>query len=710
MANQKNEFAGKLGFIYAILIIAAFLILGQVLYIQVAKGDEYRALSDERNIDTLPVTAVRGNIFDVNGNVLATSVPIFDIRMDVACPNISDKLFNQKVDSIAIGLVKIFGLKSKKDYKRLLVEGRKKNKHGVLLHKGATFTELKEVKKLPILRLGRFKGGLLLEQHYLRVMPYGMLARRTIGYENEEKKLYVGLEGAFNEELKGTSDTVLMQRITTGGEWIPIMNSEHQEPRNGHDIVTTIDKNLQDVAEMALMHHLQEQGAYQGCAILMEVATGEIRAIANLRKNKAGQYDEIYNYSIAESIEPGSTFKLASLLAILEEGSVDLNDMVKYSGSVVFANRTMKDSHTLPISHITLKQTLEQSSNVGTSLFANRVFGKNPQKFIDRLYAMNLNQPLGVEMAGENPPFIKDTKHRSWWKTSLPWMSIGYELKVTPLQTLTLYNAVANNGVMVKPMFVKAIKDKNTTVKTFSPTVINKAICSPSTIAKAKTVLESIVTDGTAKEPFKETPYKVAGKTGTALIAKNGSYKDKIYNASFVGYFPADNPKYSCIVVVNNPSHGKIYGGAVAAPVFREIADRVFATNVTVNDTSNLYARALPIPDTGAILLPPITSGNSADLLQVTNLLGVPVTISGTAAEWTACKQEEGHLVLCPKKLGKESLPDVIGMTPRDAVYILELYGLKVKLVGKGRVSSQSLPAGSKAQKGSQITLTLTNA
>lgn len=708
MANTKNELTGKLLVIYGVLILAAVVVILQVIYIQYFKGDEYRALSDNRNIDTIPVTAVRGNIFDVNGNVLATSVPIFDIRMDVGCTNITDKMFNQNVDSIAIGLVKIFGLKSKKDYKKLLVEGRKKNKHGVLLHKGATFTELKQVKKLPILRLGRFKGGLLTEQHYLRIMPYGMLARRTIGYESEEKKLYVGIEGACNEELKGTSDTVLMQRIT-GGEWIPILNSGRQEPRNGHDIVTTIDKNLQDVAENALMHHLQEQGAYQGCAILMEVSTGEIRAIANLRKNKAGEYDEIYNYSIAESIEPGSTFKLASLLAVLEEGSVGLNDMVKYSGSVKFANRTMTDSHTLPISHITLKQTLEHSSNVGTSLFVTRVFGKNPQKFIDRLYAMNLNQPLGVEMAGENPPFIKDTKHRSWWKTSLPWMSIGYELQITPLQTLTLYNAVANNGTMVKPMFIKAIKDKNTTIKTFSPIVINKAICSSSTIAKAKVVLESIVTDGTAKEPFKETPYKVAGKTGTALIAKNGSYKEKIYNASFVGYFPADNPKYSCIVVVNNPSQGKIYGGAVAAPVFREIADRVFATNVTVNDTSNLYARALPVPDTGAKLLPCITSGNSSDLAQVISIFGVPSALAGKAVEWTTCRQEAGRLVLYPKQLGKESLPDVIGMTPRDAVYILESYGLKVKLVGKGRVASQSLPAGSKAKKGHQITLTLSN-
>ncbi len=708
MEEFRNDIVWRLWLIYWLLFLAGMVVLGQVIYIQFVKGDEYRKLAEDKTIRTSEVAAIRGNILAIDGSLLATTVPIFDIRLDVASKNFTDKEFYKKVDSIALGLSKIFNDKNKNTYKKLLIAGRKNENHYLFIQKGVNFAELKQVQKLPILRRGKFKGGLITEQQNIRKMPYGLLARRTIGYENSTLKLYVGLEGAYNEDLSGTSGKVIEQKIA-GGEWIPVMNSERVEPHNGKDIVTTIDKNLQDVAETALLHHLEEQGAYQGCAILMEVKTGEIRAIANLRKNKAGKYDEIYNYALAESIEPGSTFKLASLLAILEEGGADLNDVVPYSGSVKFANRTMRDSHTLPLTHISLRQAMEQSSNVGISLFTTRCFGHNPQKYVDRLYNLSINLPLGIELAGENPPFIKDTKHRNWSKTSLPWMSIGYELKLTPLQTLTLYNAVANNGIMVKPMFVKEIRYAGKSEKICEPTIINKAICSAKTIAKAQQVLKSIVTNGTAKDPFKNTPYTVAGKTGTALIANKGSYVNKIYNASFVGYFPADNPKYSCIVIVNNPSEGKIYGGVVAAPVFREIADRVFATNVTVNDTTELYTRAMPLADSTGDSLPPLSTGHSADMVKVARMLNLNITNTTVTSEWSVCTASAGHLILVPKRLGKNYLPDVSGMTARDAVYLLESYGLRVKIIGKGKVISQSLMAGSKAVKGNEITITLTN-
>ncbi|MCK4639399.1 MAG: penicillin-binding protein 2, partial [Bacteroidales bacterium] len=419
----------------------------------------------------------------------------------------------------------------------------------------------------------------------IRKMPFKELAKRTIGYENKKENLFVGLEGAYSEYLEGKKGKQLRQRICNG-DWKPIQDENEIEPQNGKDIITTIDINIQDVAENALLEHLKEHKAFQGCAILMEVETGYIKAIANLQYDSSdNKYKESYNYAFAENVEPGSTFKLASMIAVIEDRKVNLSDTIDTGdGWIVYYNRTMRDAYKIRDGKITCREAFEKSSNVGVSMIIWDAYKKNPEKFVEHLYDMSLNKPLGIEFQGEGHPFIKHPKDKKiWYGTTLPWMSVGYEISLTPLQILTFYNAVANGGKMVKPMFVKEIRQTGKTIKTFKPVVINKSICSKRTIDTVQSLLEGVVERGTAKS-LNNSIYKIAGKTGTAQIAnKNKGYNKGFYNASFVGYFPADDPKYSCIVVVNKPSGGKYYGSSVAAPVFKEIADKVYATQLDIH-------------------------------------------------------------------------------------------------------------------------------
>ncbi len=694
--------------IYWLMVALGVYIIYRAGYIVFVKGDEYRSHTRETTLKLGEIEAVRGNIMSVDGNVLATTVPIFDIRMDVANPNITTSLFREKLDSLAHCLSHVFPSKSAFQWKKELREARKKGSRYFLIKRNVDYNTLRAVKKMPILRLGPNRGGLILVQKNTRRMPYGLLARRTIGYFNPENNLYVGLEGAYNEYLGGVNGKMWMQRIS-GGEWIPVLGNQLMPPINGKDVVTTLDIKVQDVAERSLLEQLEANEASQGCVIVMEVKTGDIRAIANLSKSPDGGYDERYNYALAESIEPGSTFKLISLVAAMDKSRLKLTDSIPYQGSVVWANAVMKDDHPLNRRYITLKDAFAHSSNVATSLFVNKVFGKKPRKFSEKLYSMGIGEPLGVEIPGEGKPFVRKADDPRWSKTTLPYMSIGYEVKVTPLQIITFYNAIANNGRMMKPRFVKEIREGDQIVRFFEPEVLVSSVCSEETARKAREMMLAVVEKGTARGAFTGAPYSVAGKTGTAQIAVGGRYNKSNYTASFVGYFPADNPQYTIMVVISNPQKGKIYGGAVAAPVFRAIADRLYATSVGVRDEIPKMAQPveLHMDDSSTGQSDVAVRGWLPDLAPALSLIAGEEARMQGGAGWAQVSLKDGQARVQKIVIPSKTVPDVRGMTARDATFLLESCGLHVNLYGRGRVIEQSLPAGTTVTRGADISLTL---
>lgn len=645
-----------------------------------------------------PLDEMRGSILASDGSMLATSIPIFDVRIDLKTGYYTEDYFRSNVDSLAYQLSRLFGDKSKREYKSLLLQGYKEEDRFLLLKRNVTYAQLKKVRKFPIFKLGRYKGGLVTVEKSRRELPFRMLAARTIGFDREG--VSVGLEGGYNQYLRGVSGRRLMRKLSNGG-WMPVDSRTDIEPKDGNDIITTINVTYQDVAEDALYRCLTENEADHGCAILMEVQTGEIKAIANLTRQEDGSYTEAMNYAIAECTEPGSTFKLPSLMVALEDKVVALDDTVDTEGGRHwYFNQEMKDSHAGGYGRIPVRKAFELSSNVGISKVIYKSYYDKPQAFIDGLYRMSINKSLELDIAGEVKPIIKNVKNPLWTKYySLAWMSVGYEVAITPLSLLTFYNAVANNGKMVKPMFVKEIHQSGIPIETFEPIVINKAIASKATIAMAREILEGVVTHGTARHLF-NTVYKIAGKTGTAQIANDSEGYDKVnYKASFVGYFPADNPRYSCIVVVNNPSKGKFYGGAVAAPVFKEIADKVYATSLDIH----IEQEEKPYFQPG---IPMIMAANRTDITSVCSNLGFSHLID-EGSVWQEPAGDTARITFRARMIPEGTVPNVVGMGAKDGVYLMERNGLKVKVVGKGTVKSQSLEPGSRAAKNSKITLEL---
>ncbi|MBS4056720.1 MAG: transpeptidase family protein [Bacteroidales bacterium] len=705
MQDAGRDILWRVYLLYALVLIFAIAVLVRIAIIQYSIGDTLIAESEKQELKVFSLEALRGNILADDGSLLATSVPVFEIRMDVSSPHIDDALFNSKVDSLATKLADLFKNKSAREYARELREGRREGNRYLLIKNKVTYAELKKMRKFPILNRGKYRGGLIVEQHEKREKPFKELASRTIGYENNRENIFVGLEGAFHDDLKGINGKQLKRRINNG-DWIPVFDAGEIDPQNGKDVVTTIDVNLQDVAENALRRNLVENEAFQGCAVLMEVETGHIKAIANLtRDKKTGRYEESYNYAVAESVEPGSTFKLASMIALLEENKVRLTDSMRIgNGQMVYHNRVMKDVYPIRNGRITVREAFEKSSNVAISKLVTDAFGKNPEKYVDHLYALSINQPLKIEIPGEGKPYIKHPKNKQYWYgTTLPWMSIGYESQLTPLQILTLYNAVANNGKMVKPMFVEEISQGGVVIRKFATETINESIASQYTIDQLKSLLEGVVEHGTGKA-LKDSPVKIAGKTGTAQIASGKSgYNKQNYNASFVGYFPANDPKYSCIVVVNNPSAGKIYGGAVAAPVFREIADRVYATRLDIHDGKIE-------PDTTEPVTPkPYGLAYYEDYALLVKQMGFASYPRFYGTDWIYQKIEDEDTTLSTAHLSDTLMPDLTGMGLRDAVYLLERLGLNPVFTGRGQVASQSVMPGSLMLKGTTVELTLMN-
>ncbi len=703
----KRDILWRVAIIYLGILFLAFFIIGRILYLQVFAGSEYSQKAKSVAVKDITIEPNRGDIYSANGRLLATSIPYYEVRMDVNSTGLDKKLFHEKLDSLARGLAGLFGDKSPYAYKKELISARNGGSRYHLIKRSVTYQQLQALKKLPILRLGRYKGGFIVIQHNQRILPHMNLAARTIGYTNQGPTgNVVGLEGAYDHYLKGVVGVRLMRKLP-GEVWIPLNDNNEIEPRDGKDIITTIDVNLQDVAESALLRQLIKVNAHHGCAVVMEVSTGEIKAISNLQRDEQGHYAEMYNYAVGESTEPGSTFKLPVLLAAMEDGYVDLYDTIDAGNGVVeYYGVKMTDSRKGGYGRITVKEAFEYSSNVGLSKLVNRCYKGKETKFIDRLYSMRLNERTGLEIKGEGKPFIKYPGDKFWSGLTLPWMAIGYEVQMTPLQILTFYNAIANNGRMMKPKFVKAISDHGKAIKKIKDEVINPSICSMSTIAKAKIMLEGVVENGTAKN-LRNHHYKIAGKTGTAQIANQKyGYEQEgevSYQASFVGYFPAQNPKYSCIVVVNSPTRSVYYGNLVAGPVFREIADKVYSSQFQMihlaDQQQGNKERGVEIPYS--------KHSHRKELYKVLHELEIPFTDEVVNSEWVVTFRKDSCIELKNRFVHEEQVPNIVGMGGKDAIYILENLGLNVEMQGRGFVQSQSLKPGTLVQKGDKIILEL---
>lgn len=698
MKDIKADILWRVFLVYLAMLVFGIAIIARVVYIQVVEGDELLAKADSLTIRYFNVDATRGNICAADESLLATSVPIFDIRMDVASPLISNADFSNNVEALAGKLAKLFGHKPAWQIKSELVKQRNKGNRYFLIKNNVTYEQLQELRTFPIFDRGKYKGGLIILPKTKRQKPFGSLAYRTIGYENETEQLFVGLEGAYNEILSGKNGKQLRRRINNG-DWMPMFDENEVEPINGKDIITTIDVNLQDVAESSLYDHLVEHQAEWGCAVLMEVETGYIKAIANLtRIAGTDTYKEVFNYAVGQSVEPGSTFKLPSMIALFEDGLENLDDTINIGqGYAMYSGLTIQDVHGIRDGRVSIREIFEKSSNAGISKLVFDNYSSQPKKFTDRLYSMSLNEKLNLEIPGEGLPRIKNPKDKSWSNVSLPFMSIGYELTMTPLQILTFYNAVANEGRMVKPMFVKEIRDAGKVIEEFDTEVINKSICSDESIEKAQQILEGVVQRGTATS-LRTAPYRVAGKTGTAQIASSKGYDKKNYNASFVGYFPADNPKYSCIVVVSKPSTGRYYASSVAVPVFKEIADKVYATNLEIQQPDTL-------PESH--IYPLYATGYQEEIKMLYQTFDVPLDSMSTNSEWAIALKGKNSVLLDTRIFREGLIPNVKGMGARDAVYVLENLGLKVQVQGRGFVKEQSITPGTRVTKGSRITIRL---
>ncbi|MCK4748326.1 MAG: penicillin-binding protein 2, partial [Bacteroidales bacterium] len=566
---MKRDILVRASLVYLGMLLVGLLILGKALHLQVFEKEIW-AMEENSTIRHKVIEPNRGNIYSSDGRLLAVSVPFYEIRMDFKSESFTTEIFDQGVDQLSKSLSNLFQDRHWSTYKRELVRARESGNRYFLVKRNVTYSQLQKVKQYPIYNLGTYKGGVIYVQQNRRVRPYGMLAARTIGYTmTGNLRSVVGIEGAYEAELKGIEGYRLMRKIR-GDIWMPINDANEIEPKDGYDIVTTIDVDLQDVAENALHTQLLRHGADHGTVVLMEVKSGKVRAIANLAIDKNGNYRETYNFAIGESTEPGSTFKLASMIALLEDGHVHPDDMVDVGdGITYYYGQKLEDSGSKGLGKITVQHAFEASSNVGISQIVNESYKKKPEQFINRLYKMGLNRKLGLEIKGEGKPEIKYTDSELWSGLSLPWMSIGYEVRMTPMQILAFYNAVANDGKLVKPIFVEEMRSHGKTVKRFGTEILNNHICSRETLGYIKEMLEGVVENGSARN-LANSQYKIAGKTGTAQLALNKEgYSDELYMASFVGYFPADKPKYSCIVVVNAKSNHIYYGNLVAGPIFR---------------------------------------------------------------------------------------------------------------------------------------------
>ena len=690
--NVKKGILLRVRIVFVLVAPVALAIVGRLVMLQWVQGDHWRKIAEQNQLKQDKVRATRGNIFSDNGSLLATSLPFYRVAFDPTAAEKED--FKEGIDSLAMLLAGYYNDAPAREYKTRLVEARREGRQFLYISRQTiNYQAKKQMMNWPLFRKGRIKGGVIFEKHDTRYRPFYELAKRTVGFLNESAG-GAGLEFTFNRQLAGVDGVSLFRRLA-GGHWKPIY--DEVLPVEGLDISTTIDVNLQDVAETALEKALNYHHADNGCVVLMEVATGKIKAIANLGIRADDTYSETYNYALAHRTEPGSTFKLASYMALFEENAVQLSDSVFCEwGEKKYADRTMTDAHKGGYGNLSVKQAFEKSSNIAVSKLVHQHFRKEPQRFLDYLDRFGLSASLDFQIKGAAPPYIKRMNDH-WSGTTLPWMSVGYEVSLTPLQTLAFYNAVANNGDMIQPVIVEEIRRADEVTERFEPKILRKKICSEATLAKVREMLEGVVENGTAYN-IKHADYRIAGKTGTAQKFMDGSYTQRYYT-SFAGYFPAEKPKYSAIVVIDNPKGYNLYGADVAAPVFKEVADKVYARDI------EMHKELEPADPEKAKVFPVLQAGNYETLHYLCNQFGISNYAGKGAEAWVRADVVNRSVKWRPAEPVSGLVPDVRGMMLRDALYLLENKGLRVNIQGQGRVRTQSVSPGARCNKGMQVVL-----
>jgi cell division protein FtsI (penicillin-binding protein 3) len=666
MAVEDKHISYRIYLVAFAIFLMAIGIAVKLTNIQWVEGDYYRKLAKERTVKNFVIPSNKGNIYSADGSLLATSIPNYVIRFDALAPKTEE--FEKNVVALSDSLATVLDRPSGY-YQNELRKARANNNRYYLIARDLSYTDYIKMKSFPLFSLGAYKGGIIVEQKTVREHPIGKIAERTIGYERKKSNGIPdgkGIEWAYRKYLNGKDGKILKQKIAKG-QWKPIGDVNEVDPQDGYDVISTIDVYIQDIAHHALLKQLEEYQADHGCVVVMETETGHVKAIANLGRANDGTYYETTNYAVAESHEPGSTFKLVDLMAILEDKVADTSTVYDtHGGEIRYSGKAVRDSHKGGYGKISLARGFELSSNTVMVQAVYDNYKNKPSKFVDHVNSYGLNKRLHMDFEGEGQPVIPQPKDKNWSNISLPWMAFGYGVSVTPMQTLAFYNAVANNGVMVKPQFVSEIKEWNRTIKKMDVEIINPKICSDETLAKVKAVLLNVVKKGTASKLYSKD-FSMAGKTGTAAVnyAKDGG-AGKYYASSFVGYFPADKPKYSCIVVVHKPStiNNNYYGADVAGPVFKRIAQKIFTDVPSTNEIKNLNKK---IP-----------------------------------------KQEKNYNNYYAKlQKSQQLIPNVKGMPGMDAIALLENLGIKVKAVGVGKVKTQSLQSGQNIIKNTTITLEL---
>ena len=706
----RKDIVYRFFWVYGLFLLFAISIVVKMVdvYLDVNLRDNIRRLEPKE----VTFDANRGDICAVDGRPLVTSVPMYTIYMDLGAEGVKE-VFAAKVDSLALCLSRLYGDNSHAGYKKRLHSAYKKGyRYYRVNRKKITYLQLKEVCRFPIFRRGKFRGGFIPEEEIQRVYPFGNMALRTLGKLNKgagsERMGAAGLYGIEQHceiDLRGEKGLGVKDNLS--GRWIPILS---REPVDGCDVNTTIDINYQDVAQQALLKQLKKSNAGWGTVILMEVESGEIKAIANLGLVNGKYTEEAKNYALGHAgcSEPGSTFKTVSLMIALDQDRIDTSTVFDTGNGIwKYSKASIKDSDYKKGGHgeLTISEIFKLSSNVGTAMAITQSYkGREQEKeFIDRIYNLGLNRKLDLGLVGEGIPRIKYPTDKDWWGTSLAMISFGYEIEMTPLQILTYYNAIANDGKMIKPLLIKSIRQKGREIRSFETEVLKSSICSSATLGKVQKMLEGVVESGTAKN-LKNPHFKIAGKTGTAQVAdkKHGYYHNghRVYQASFVGYFPADNPKYSCIVVVNKP-RGLYYGSYVAGPVFREIVNKVYSTDIHLQEGNDLKR----LEAVGSI--PDAKSGYAEDVETVLDELDIEYLVPEKEEPWITAREQESLVRLEPRGNKEGRIPFVVGMCADDAIFLLENAGLNVKVNGMGKVRNQSLRAGDLFRKGQTIQIRL---
>jgi cell division protein FtsI (penicillin-binding protein 3) len=712
MNSDRRDILLRFGIVYVVILAVAVAIIFKIIDIQFLERPIWMKLASHLTQADREAPATRGNIFAADGELLASTLPKYYLYMDMRAEALRDTLkhhtkalFYEKVDSLAKALSRKLGGRSQEEYRRSLTNAYKRKNGRFLVYPFlVSFSDMQQIRQFPLFNLGRIKSGLCEEVYARRVRPFGDLGSRTIGdiYGIEERGGKNGVELAFDTLLRGKPGVFSRQRIA--GRW---ENVVEVPPENGADVYTTLDVSIQDITESSLLKEMTALNANEGCAIVMEVSTGQIKAVANLSRASDGTYYEKRNQAFADQGEPGSTFKVASVMAALDDGRISENDTIDTGNGIYsFFGQQMKDHNAERGGYhrISVAQAIWYSSNIGVSRAIFKAYKNDPGAFVDKLYRMKLNQPMHFDIPGAGAPHIKhpNDKNSYWSNTSLPWMSIGYELGMPPIYTLAFYNAIANNGKMIRPYLVKEVKRNGKTIKAFTTETINEAICKPTTLVKIRTMLEGVVKYGTGKSV--NSPYvKIAGKSGTAQISKGiAGYKTNgiTHQVSFCGYFPADNPQYTVICVIREPQIGVASGGHMSGAVVKDIAEMVYVKKMTA--TPNDLAKTVNGPKT-----PIVKGGNYSEVQTVLSRLAINYMGDKGSSKWIQTATDGNSVQVRSMSYRRTSVPNVVGLGAKDAVYLLENIGLRAQLVGRGKVTAQSLLPGTYPSKGQTVVLTL---